>query len=153
MPAEWTKKPPAIHDIVSAYFPETNPKGALQLRPCLVMDVLEDADSAGEYAVLLAFGTKNIKVQQRHHVDLIVQNHADMESMGLPYATRFALGEDDMALLPWDEESIGCWFGFPSPVIGFLDDEYQGRLQTRLARRKKIADKRASASPKDSATG
>ena len=135
MPADWTSKPPSAHDIVATYFPEKKPKGAVRLRPCLVLDVYEaESDAPGgisEYAVRLAFGTKNIKAH-RSSVDLIVQNIADLEAIGLPYPTRFDLDDEQIAFLAWNEKNFGCWSGFPSPVIGFLDDKYIERLERKF---------------------
>jgi hypothetical protein len=121
--SDWWKQPPSAFDIVTAYFPESNPKGAIELRPCLVLDVFESED--GEYACRVAYGTKNIKFVQRKGLDLIIQNAADLDTLGLPYATRFALDEDCQAYLTWDEEFFGAWRGYPTPMISFLPEEYQ----------------------------
>jgi len=146
MPADWLKKPPTDFDIVTAYYPESNPKGAIELRPCLVVGVYKDAEASADsgddcFLVEVYFGTKNIKHVKRARIDLIVQNAADMDAMNLAYATRFDLAESVM--LPWDEESFGPWRGFPSPVLSFLDDDYQNMLQRRLARNAKRKGKAA----------
>lgn len=109
---------------MTAYYPETKPKGELKLRPCLVLDVFE-SESGGEYACTVAYGTKHIKFVQRKGLDLIIQNASHLDMLGLPYATRFALDEDCSATLPWVPAFFGCWAGYPSPIISFLSEEYQ----------------------------
>lgn len=123
-PSNWCHQPPSAFDIVTAYFPETKPKGELRLRPCLVLDVFESEDG-GEYACRVAYGTKHIKFVQRKGLDLIIQNAADLDIFGLPYATRFALDADCSADLPWTPEFFGVWDGYPTPVISFLPEDYQ----------------------------
>lgn len=122
--SDWCKQPPSAFDIVTAYYPETKPKGELRLRPCLVLDVFESEED-GEFACTVAYGTKHIKFVQRKGLDLIIQNASDLDMLGLPYATRFALDEDCSATLPWNPNFFGCWDGFPNPAISFLPEEYQ----------------------------
>lgn len=75
-------------------------------------------------ACRVAYGTKNLKTYQRLTKDIIIQNAADLDSIGLPMATRFDLDERNLVTLPWTSEFFGCWTGFPSPVIGALTEEY-----------------------------
>ncbi|MDQ0423388.1 hypothetical protein J2045_004440 [Peteryoungia aggregata LMG 23059] len=121
---DWASQPPSAFDIVTAYFPETNPKGELRLRPCLILDVLQDEETA-EYGCRISFGTKNLKILQRQSIDIIVQNSLHLDEMGLPYATRFDLDAKNIVVLPWSSEFFGCWRGFPSPRIGFLLETYR----------------------------
>ncbi|MCJ7996101.1 hypothetical protein J5N58_16915 [Rhizobium cremeum] len=121
--SDWWLQPPSAFDIVTAYFPETNPKGELKLRPCLILDVLK-SKSDERFACRIAYGTKNIKFVQRKDLDLIIQNATHLDEMGLPYATRFDLDSRNIVVLPWDVENFGCWRGYPTPRISFLPEEY-----------------------------
>ena len=119
----WLSEPPSAFDIVTAYFPETNPKGELRLRPCLVLEVMRGR-SSGAIACKLAFGTKRLKFVQRRNLDLIIQNAGDLQEVGLPMATRFDLDADNLAILPWAESHFGCWSGRRHPRIGSLTEKY-----------------------------
>lgn len=120
----WLSQQPSALDIVTAYYPETQPQGDLRLRPCLVMNVLRGKDD-GAIACHLTYGTKNLRLAQRQHLDLIVQNMQDMDAMGLAVATRFVLDERAFVTLPWTEEFFGCWSGYNSPRIGTLLEDYR----------------------------
>jgi hypothetical protein len=85
------------------------------------MEVLEDKNT-GQFACKVAFGTKVLKLMQRQHLDLIIQNAADLRILGLYRATRFDL--DSTAVLLWSEEFFGCWAGHNTPVIGTLTESY-----------------------------
>ncbi len=124
MPDDWAASPPSVMDIVAGYFPETKPKGALRLRPCLVTRVLQNIET-GEFACELAFGTKNLKVWSRTGLDVIVQNTSDLDEMGLAVATRFVLDAKLREILPWQHANFGCWTGRKSPRIGTLPLAYQ----------------------------
>lgn len=118
----WLSQPPSAFDIVTAYFPETNPKGELRLRPCLVLEVMRRPN--GQIGCRVAYGTKNLKFVQRKDLDLIVQNAADLDLVGLPMATRFDLDARNLVTLPWTEEFFGCWTGYEHPKIGALTEDY-----------------------------
>lgn len=122
-PPSWLSQPPSAFDIVAAYFPETNPKGELRLRPCLVLDLLKGKET-GAIACRVAYGTKTLKFHQRKYLDLIIQNAVDIESFGLATATRFELSRKNILDLPWNEEFFGCWSGHHHPHIGTLNVEY-----------------------------
>lgn len=122
-PPKWLAQPPSAFDIVAAYYPEINPKGELRLRPCLILDVLR-GKRTGTVACRIAYGTKNLKFQQRKHLDLIVQNAADLDSFGLAVATRFDLSRRNIVDLLWDESNFGCWSGYFHPKIGALTESY-----------------------------
>lgn len=121
--SKWLARVPSAFDIVTAYYPETNPKGELRLRPCLVLDVLKGRTS-GKFALRVAYGTRNLQVARRSKVDLIIQNHRHLNDVGLPTATRFSLNEADIVALPWAEEFFGCWHGHSHPIIGSLTETY-----------------------------
>jgi hypothetical protein len=87
------------------------------------LDVLRGCDS-GAIACRIAYGTKNLKFVQRKNLDLIVQNAADLNAMGLSMATRFDLDDTNIVLLPWTEEFFGCWSGNTHPKIGSLPESY-----------------------------
>ena len=120
--ANWERQPPNLFDIVSGFYPETKPIGADKLRPCLVLRVMQSEDSA-EYACKVAYGTTNTKIFERADIDLIICNASKMQSVGLPRATRFNLDKDCLVLLPWNSEFFGCWQGYPTPIIGRLDED------------------------------
>ena len=119
----WTDSPPSSFDIVTAYFPEEKPKGELRLRPCLVLDVLK-GETSGKIALRIAYGTKNLKIQQRKGIDIIIQNHGHLSEIGLPMATRFNLDSENIVILPWTDEFFGCWSGYSQPQIGRLLETY-----------------------------
>ena len=121
---DWQHSPPSVMDIVAAYFPESNPKGALRLRPCLVLRVWQNAQE-GLLACEVAFGTKNLKTWSRLDKDIIIQNYNDLDDCGLAVATRFDMDPSNRATLPWTTEFFGCWTGKRSPRIGALPTDYQ----------------------------
>lgn len=131
---EWLASPPSLMDIVTAYFPETKPKGELRLRPCLVTRVLQNTET-GQFACELAFGTKNLKHILRANVDVIVQNTSDLNEMGLAVATRFDLDLDKRAILPWDAIYFGCWIGKESPRLSALLEHYQKDYAFKIMKR------------------
>ena len=133
--SDWFLQPPTAFDIVVAYFPEAKPKAELRLRPCLVLDVLKSR-SYGTFACRIAFGTKQIKFAQRKDIDLIIQNQLHLDSMGLPYPTRFDLDDINIVVLPWDQENFGCWSGYSSPRISFLPEQYRREYAYCMALRK-----------------
>jgi len=111
-------------DIVSAYFPETKPKGALRLRPCLVIRVYHNPED-GLFMCELAFGTKNLKTWSRIGQDVIIQNNNDLNECGLAVATRFDMDPANRVPLPWNNLFFGCWTGNATPRIGSLPTDYQ----------------------------
>ena len=123
----WTTTPPDAFDIVTAYFPEREPSpdGSIKLRPTLVLNVLKGKTS-GRMACRVAYGTKILKLRTRGHLDLTIQNSADLDFFGLPYATRFDL--DNVAVLPWTEDFFGCWSGYSSPRLSALTETYVKEL-------------------------
>lgn len=131
----WTNVPPQMFDIVATYFPEhTNPdEPGQKLRPALVVKVLRGKKTGGYYCNV-AYGTKHLKIVQRGHLDLIIQNAANLYQMGLVRATRFDL--DNIAIeLPWTSEFFGCWTGHHTPVIGTLIEVYIQQYAYRMMRR------------------
>jgi len=122
-PPKWIAQRPSAFDIVAAYYPESEPKGALALRPCLVLDVLQ-GKTTGNIACRVAYGTKNLKFSLRKHLDIIVQNSTHIDEMGLAMATRFVLDPEDIIDLPWTTEFFECWEGLSHPKIGTLMETY-----------------------------
>jgi hypothetical protein len=132
-PPEWVNRPPAAYDIVAAFYPETSPRpGTKKLCPCLVTQVRQNADT-GAHACVVVFGTTHLKVIQRQHLDIIVQNHEDVTAFGLAMPTRFDL--DSPVLLPWIPQFFGCWRGRPSPIIGSLTADYVRDYAFKMLRR------------------
>ncbi|MDP9840777.1 hypothetical protein J2T09_005565 [Neorhizobium huautlense] len=133
-PINWKGQRPEAFDIVACYYPETKPKGELRLRPCLILDVFEDEET-GEYFCLVTNGTRTLKISQRLKLDIIIQKSAHLDEMGLPYATRFALDDDNIVMLPWNEEFFGCWRGYRTPQISYLMETYQRQYAYIMALR------------------
>lgn len=130
----WLDQPPAALDIVTGFYPETNPKGDKPaLRPCLVLAVLRNK-SNGAFACRIAYGTKNLKVFLRQDKDLIIQNFSDLNEVGLPAATRFCLDQELIIDLPWTQENFGCWKGKSHPRIGALTLDYHKELAWLMSR-------------------
>lgn len=95
---------------------------------------------SGAVACRLAYGTKNLKFVQRKDLDLIVQNAADLNAIGLPMATRFDLDEKNLATLPWTTEFFGCWGGYRHPRIGALTLDYVKNYAYVMALRQAARD-------------
>ena len=138
----WANTPPARFDIVATYFPEhTAPeKPGLKLRPGLVLSVLQGKNT-GAYACRVAFGTKNLKIMDRSHLDIIVQHARDLPLLGLHRATRFDL--DHIVTLPWAAEFFGCWSGRPTPRIGALLEVYIREYAYLMMRRGSATNKQS----------
>lgn len=130
----WVGNPPARFDIVTTYFPErTSPeKPGLKLRPGLVVSVLKGKQT-GRFACRIAFGTKNLKIIDRSHLDVIVQKAEHLPILGLHRATRFDL--DHIVMLPWSREFFGCWSGNPTPRIGAFTESYIKEFAYLMMRR------------------
>lgn len=131
----WVSTPPAAFDIVSCYYPETEPQpdGEFKLRPTLVLKVFQSDDG---YACEVAFGTKNLKIPKRQGWDLIVQNAGDMNQFGLYHATRFDL--DNIEMLVWTPEFFGCWKHRTHPKLGSLTFEYIREYAYLMMRRSQV---------------
>lgn len=120
---DWLTTIPVKMEIVTTYFPESKPKGALKLRPCLIVDVIKSTVT-GQIYCEVAYGTKNLT--SVYGGELIpIHNSTDLTSMGLPVATNFVMEKAKRATLPWTEERFGCWSGRSSPRIGVLLPDYQ----------------------------
>lgn len=103
-----------------------------KLRPALVLSVLRNKET-GAIALKVAYGTSALKLMQREHLDLIIQNAADMRTVGLPRATRFDL--DNTVSLPWCPPYFDCWDGYRTPVIGSLTEDYAKDLAWLMLKR------------------
>ena len=119
----WVLDPPSAYDIVACWYPERHKKDSPgpASRPGLVTQVLR-GEQTGRFACRVAFGTKKLKIVQRSHLDLIIQNSEHLDQLGLGMATRFDL--DLIAFLPWGVEFFDCWTGYRSPIIGSLTEDY-----------------------------
>lgn len=134
----WTTRPPARFEIVACYYPEsTDQPGQYvpKLRPALVTEVRYNARH-GLYACRVAYGTKTLKIMQRQHLDVIIQNAMDLEEVGLAVATRFDL--DCQAPLPWISKYFGCWTECQTPKIGSLTEAYIKQYAYLMMRRESI---------------
>lgn len=119
----WLSTPPSRFDIVTCLYPEdTDYTPGRKLRPTLVVQVLRDTRESGSFACEVAFGTSSLKILQRQHLDVIIQNASHLTECGLPRATRFDL--DNKARLPWNQSFFGCWPGYRTPIIGSLTESY-----------------------------
>jgi hypothetical protein len=121
--AAWTQSRPSAYDIATTWYPEDDHPDdpGPKLRPCLVLKVLQGKTS-GTFACDMAYGTKELKIIKRRDKDIIIQNTAHVQQMGMAVPTRFDL--DCVARLPWNEEFFGCWKGHQSPIIGSLTEYY-----------------------------
>lgn len=128
----WVRRPPAAFDIVTCYLPNDDGSEA-KLRPVVVLKVLR-AKTSGAIACEVAYGTSNLKLAQRSHRDLFIQNAADLDLFGLPVATRFDLDRDNRVVLPWNDEFFGCWRGRDHPRLSSLTENYVRELAWLLAR-------------------
>jgi len=135
-PPKWQAWPPAAYDIVATYFPERDPEpdGSPKLRPALVLNVFVDEESSLHFCEV-AYGTTNLKFPQRGHLDLMIQNAADMRDIGLHRATRFDLDKENVLILPWTNEFFDCWDGMDTPYMGSLTEDYLKALAWVLFKR------------------
>ena len=133
----WLTSKPSQFDIVTCYFPEGLPKPSLTLRPSLVLSVLQNVETK-QYACEVAFGTKNLKLMTRQHLDLIIQNAEHLRQLRLYRATRFDL--DNIVTLPWDDEYFSCWGGHSSPVLSSLTEHYVKDYAYLMMRRSMAAN-------------
>jgi hypothetical protein len=124
---------PRRYEIAWCRFPlEANGHPGSKLRPVLVRATKCDMAS-NRTAIVASYGTTNLKIGRRDRIDLVIQNAAQLDRLGLPHATRFDL--DVMQLLPWAHE-----FFAPPPhaetiVTGILDEEQINRFLAKLRRR------------------
>ena len=133
----WIRTPPSRFDIVATWYPERDSaKPGPRLRPSLVLSVLQEEETS-EFACEVAFGTKVLKLMQREHLDLIIQNAAHLRQIGLFRATRFDL--DLVLILPWTQDFFSCWDGFQTPVVGTLTTDYIKDYAYLMMRRQSIA--------------
>lgn len=137
--AEWYRRPPSAFDIVTCNFPEADPPpdGSLKLRPALVLSVLRQK-TTGMIALRIAYGTSVLKLLQREHLDLIIQNATDLRLIGLPRATRFDL--DNTVELPWCPPHFDTWAGYSSPIIGTLTQDYAKEVPWLMLKRQQISE-------------
>ena len=129
----WASHPPRVGDIVTCIYPG-DPKQ--RLRPVLVLATL--AGSGGDFAARVAYGTKSLDYTTRGGIDLIIDDHDDIDTCGLAVPTRFDL--ENVIVLPWTSPDFGCWYGYPTPKIGELPISQQVECAYRLNR---IEQKRA----------
>jgi len=98
----------------------------------MVIAVLQGKKS-GHFACRVAYGTKKLKIVQRQHLDVIIQNAGHLRQFGLGRATRFDL--DYVSSLPWLSDFFGCWSNYPTPVIGALTEIYIREFAYLMMRR------------------
>jgi hypothetical protein len=133
---------PRRYDIVWCRFPlDGNDEPGLKLRPVLVRAAKRDTQS-GRSAVVVSYGTSNLKLGQRDRIDLVIQNATQLNRLHLPKATRFDL--DTMCIAPWCSE----FFAVPphafSIVTGTLDNDQIARFNSKLRRREAVKQKAKS---------
>ena len=88
--------------------------------------------------VEITYGTTKLRSQE-NPLDLILSNNADMNEMGLPSATRFAL--DRTIWLPWAAEFFAPLRGLKNIIIGRLNANSLAQLE--LIKTQRIANARA----------
>lgn len=134
----WARSAPSIFDIVTGYYPESKPKaGTPAHRPCLITKVFQDEET-GLYAVEIIYGTKNLKSLTRRDKDIIIQNCADLDEMGLPVATRFMMDPDCRVVLEWLPPNFEPWSGYKSPKLGHLLLDYEKEYAWLMAKRASV---------------
>src|ERR1700675_1340701 len=111
---------PRLYDIVWCRFPEDGKKSpGRKIRPALVRGVKKELKS-DQGALKVSYGTTNLKIDTRNERDLIIQFARSLQETGLPSATRFDL--DLSNVLPWCSEFFCPPFGWPSIIIGHLNE-------------------------------
>lgn len=138
----WTYYPvnslPRQLDIVWCHFPELDKDAdnpGPKPRPALVRGAGVHRKFPHRGFVSVAYGTSNIKLETRGDFDLIIQNLAERNVMGLPQATRFDL--DMIVCVPWAEEWFRPRQGETSLVIGHLTPKYVDQLEVLRSRRQR----------------
>jgi hypothetical protein len=124
---------PRLYDIVWCRFPEDDPfEPGPKIRPALVRGIkVERTNSRG--AVKVSYGTTKLKTLRRRRYDLIIQNAATLNEIGLPIATRFDL--DLVNTLPWCAEFFCIPRGCRSITVGRLNAACMLQLENILRRR------------------
>ncbi|MDH2402409.1 hypothetical protein QCM77_20940 [Bradyrhizobium sp. SSUT18] len=128
---------PARYAIAWCRFPlDQSGRPGKKLRPTLVRAISRDTESKRS-ALVVSYGTKKLKLGYRDKVDLVIQNAAQIERLGLTMATRFDL--DLLLRVPWAVE-----FFAPPPhaediVTGSLNDEQIERFKKKLRHREEMA--------------
>jgi hypothetical protein len=111
----------------------TRPK----VRPALVRAVKKDPTTE-RGAVKVYYGTSQLKLNTRGHIDLVIQNNAELRRLDLPMATRFDL--DRYNWLPWCSEFF-CEPPHCNRILaGSLSEEQAARLRAKLKRRGEILE-------------
>lgn len=121
----WVSRPPRVGNIITCLYPGDPKK---RLRPVLVLQT--SAGSNGGFAVRVAYGTKSLDYDTRGQIDLIIDKPIDMDTCGVPLATRFDL--ENTAEVPWEPPFCDCWKGFGSPILGELPSSQQVECAYRL---------------------
>jgi hypothetical protein len=125
---------PNQYDLVWCRFPQRKDLSAPgpHIRPCLVLDVLVETESA-RGAVSVAYGTGTFD-KAKHRTDLIIDDWKEIRSLGLHKPTRFALSVRSRMLLPWCVE-----YFVPQPyvakaniILGALTEKQIERLTACL---------------------
>lgn len=128
---------PRIHHIVWCCLPDAagNPGGTV--RPALVRSTKRHP-ATQRSAVWVSYGTVKLDSTNCGQVDLIIQNAARLDQLGLPMAVRFDLGKANW--LPWTAEFFRPPEHSLYVVAGQLSINEIARLRSRLKRRGIIAE-------------
>ncbi len=124
---------PRLHYIVWCRVPKANGTLAASdtVRPALVR-ATERNIKTGYGRVLVAYGTKKLRLNKCAGIDLIIQKAERLNQLDLPSAVRFDLGLENW--LPWAAE----FFGPPAHshmIAGSLSETEKTRLRRCLQRR------------------
>lgn len=123
---------PTALDIVWCRFPELGLNPGPKCRPALVRSVALTEGHKHAF-VEVCYGTSKLK-SDLHPDDLIIQNAAQLNLLGLPQATRFELSKT--IWLPWASEFFEARKGCKTPIIGHLTNREIGQLEGVMRRRK-----------------
>lgn len=117
----WEANPPQLYDIVTGFFPETDPKQTWEdnPRPLLCCGVARDMDTR-MWFVRVAFGTTQ-NISRAHRTDLVVGNLSMLNDLCLVRPTRFVINSGrNMAIMPWTPEFFRPWSGRRTPILSKL---------------------------------
>lgn len=124
---------PRLHQIVWCRLPDDGESvPGRTVRPALVRATKRDPGS-GRGAVWVSYGTTNLDINNRAHMDLIIQNAERLYQLDLPMAVRFDL--DFANWLPWAEEFFAAPEHSIHMVAGTLNDAEKARLRKKLFNR------------------
>ena len=131
---------PDPYCIVWCKWPNRKLEPGLVVRPVLVREsrILEDERTKTLYgALLVSFATGELFKDKLGEIDLIIDDWAEVRTLGLHKPTRFSFDPRDQRLLPWSEEFFvaPAYVRDQGIVAGALNPQQIDRLRACLAKR------------------